>query len=90
MIQKHERAGDDEGDGDDRRAVGRVIVIEGEHRLTCRLAVRQLVAASRGFEGSDPSACNGTENPAAWVWPPPPNDAAIEPTSVPSSRERML
>ena len=45
---------------------------------------------SRGFEGSAPSACNGTENPAAWVWPPPPKDAAIEPTSAPSSRERML
>ena len=44
----------------------------------------------RGLRGSEPSVCNGMENPAAWVWPPPPNDAAIEPTSVPSSRERML
>lgn len=43
-----------------------------------------------GSFGGAPSWSKGTENPAAWVWPPPPNEAAIAPTSVPSARERML
>ena len=45
---------------------------------------------SAGLSGKAPSAPRETENPAACVWPPPPKDAAIAPTSIPSSRERIL
>ena len=39
-----------------------------------------------GSLGGVPSVSSGTEKPAAWVWPPPPNEAAMVPTSVPSAQ----
>ena len=93
LGREYSGADADEDHRDDGSPFSGIIILEWNHdgpKLWSSAAIHDRTRQPGIIGGSVPSISSGTENPAACVWPPPPNEAAILPTSVPSDRERML